>query len=104
MPKSYWTATNRSINAPRCQFGMRLVGPLSLGEREPEVSSVSVPVFGLNGPLLGSMCMSGSSSRLAKAKRERYARHVIRAANKLSYALAGCRSAATPPVVSNWHP
>lgn len=77
---------------------------LSLGEREPEVSSVAAPVFGLNWRLLGSMCISGPSSRLTKARLQKYTKHVIRAANQLSYALAGSRSANTPPVVSNWHP
>ncbi|WP_427911399.1 IclR family transcriptional regulator [Ramlibacter sp. MMS24-I3-19] len=77
---------------------------LSLGEREPEVSSVSAPVFGLNWRLLGSMCISGPSSRLTKAKLEKHAKVVIRAANQLSYALAGSRSPATPAVVSRWHP
>ena len=77
---------------------------LSLGEREPEVSSVAAPVFGLNWRLLGSMCISGPSSRLTKARLEKHAKTVIRAANQLSYALAGSRSAATPAAVSRWHP
>jgi DNA-binding IclR family transcriptional regulator len=77
---------------------------ISMGEREAEVSSVAAPVFGLNWRLLGSMCISGPSSRLTKAKLEKYAKVVIRAANQLSYALAGGRSAATPRAVSRWHP
>ena len=77
---------------------------LSIGEREPQVSSVAAPVFGLNWRLLGSMCISGPSARLSKTTLEKYAKHVIRAANALSYALAGSRSAETPAAVSNWHP
>jgi DNA-binding IclR family transcriptional regulator len=77
---------------------------ISLGEREPEVASVAAPVFGLNWHLLGSMCISGPSSRLTKAKLEKHAKAVIRAANQLSYALAGSRSKATPAAVSRWHP
>jgi DNA-binding IclR family transcriptional regulator len=77
---------------------------ISLGEREPEVASVAAPVFGLNWRLLGSMCISGPSSRLSKAKLEKHAKLVIRAANQLSYALAGSRSPATPAAVSRWHP
>lgn len=77
---------------------------LSLGEREPEVASVAAPVFGLSWRLLGSMCISGPVSRLTTARLEKYAKSVIRAANELSYALAGSRSADTPAVVSNWHP
>jgi DNA-binding IclR family transcriptional regulator len=77
---------------------------ISLGEREPEVASVAAPVFALNWRLLGSMCISGPSSRLTKAKLEKHAKVVIRSANQLSYALAGNRSAATPAAVSRWHP
>jgi DNA-binding IclR family transcriptional regulator len=77
---------------------------ISLGEREVEVASVAAPVFGLNWRLLGSMCISGPSSRLTKAKLEKHAKLVIRAANQLSYALAGTRSSATPAAVSRWHP
>ena len=77
---------------------------ISLGEREAEVASVAAPVFGLNWRLLGSMCISGPSSRLGKTRLEKYARTVIRAANQLSYALAGSRSAETPAVLSRWHP
>lgn len=77
---------------------------ISLGEREAEVASVAAPVFSLNWRLLGSMCISGPSSRLTKGKLEKHARLVIRAANQLSYALAGSRSPATPAAVSRWHP
>jgi DNA-binding IclR family transcriptional regulator len=77
---------------------------LSMGEREAEVSSVAAPVFSVNWRLLGSICISGPSSRLTKAKLEKHAKAVIRAANQLSYALAGSRSAATPPAISRWHP
>lgn len=77
---------------------------LSLGEREAEVSSVAAPVFGLNWRLLGSMCISGPTSRLSKAKLEKNARTVMNAANQLSYALAGAASVDTPRVVSTWHP
>lgn len=77
---------------------------ISMGEREAEVSSVAAPVFGLNWRLLGSMCISGPSSRLTKATLEKHAKSVIRAANQLSYALAGTRSEATPAAVSRWHP
>jgi DNA-binding IclR family transcriptional regulator len=77
---------------------------VSMGEREAEVSSVAAPVFGLNWSLLGSMCISGPTSRLSEKKLEAHARLVINAANQLSYALAGSRSAQTPTAVSKWHP
>jgi DNA-binding IclR family transcriptional regulator len=77
---------------------------ISMGERESEVSSVAAPVFALNWRLLGSMCISGPTARLTKARLEKHAKSVIRAANELSYALAGGKSAATPKAVSKWHP
>lgn len=77
---------------------------ISMGEREAEVSSVAAPIFGLNWRLLGSICISGPTSRLTKARLEAHAKAVIRAANQLSYALAGGRSTQTPAAVSRWHP
>jgi DNA-binding IclR family transcriptional regulator len=77
---------------------------ISMGEREAEVSSVAAPVFSLNWRLLGSLCISGPTSRLTKARLEKHAKNVIRAANELSYALAGGKSPATPQAVSRWHP
>lgn len=43
---------------------------LSMGEREAEVSSVAAPVFRTGWHLLGSMCISGPSSRLTRPKLE----------------------------------
>jgi DNA-binding IclR family transcriptional regulator len=77
---------------------------ISTGEREAEVSSVAAPVFGTGWRLLGSMCISGPSARLSLPKLQKHAKVVIRAANQLSYGLAGGRSAATPSAVSKWHP
>jgi DNA-binding IclR family transcriptional regulator len=77
---------------------------ISMGEREAEVSSVAAPVFGLNWRLLGSVCISGPSSRLGKTRLDSLAKVVIRAANQLSYAIAGAKSTQTPTVVSRWHP
>lgn len=77
---------------------------VSMGEREPQVSSVAAPVFGLNWRLLGSMCISGPTSRLTEKVLKGHARIVMDTANRLSYALAGARSEDTPQVVSTWHP
>jgi hypothetical protein len=77
---------------------------ISMGEREPEVSSVAAPVFGLSWRLLGSMCISGPTSRLSQKKLEAHAKTVIAAANALSYELAGSVTGETPGVVSTWHP
>lgn len=72
------------------------------GERDPEVATVSAPVFGLNWRLLGSVGISGPTARLTKAKLEKHAKVVIRAANQLSYELAGTRTSNTPLVISKW--
>ena len=77
---------------------------VSMGEREAQVSSVAAPVFGLNWRLLGSMCISGPTSRLTRDQLEAHAQTVMDAANRLSYDLAGARSEDTPKVVSTWHP
>ena len=77
---------------------------LSMGEREAEVASVAAPVFGVGWRLLGSLCVSGPSSRLTVRKLEAYAQTVIRAANQLSYALAGTAPGTKPAVRSRWHP
>jgi DNA-binding IclR family transcriptional regulator len=77
---------------------------VSMGEREVQVSSVAAPVFGLNWRLLGSMCISGPTSRLTEDMLNAHAQTVMDAANRLSYALAGARSDDTPKVVSTWHP
>ena len=77
---------------------------ISMGEREAEVASVAAPIFGLNWRLLGSICISGPSARLQKPKLMKHAKSVIRAANLLSYALAGSKSAQTPRAISRWHP
>ena len=79
---------------------------LSLGEREPEVSSVSAPVFGLHWRLLGSMCISGPTSRLGEERLLELAQTVVDAANKLSYAMAGSQRPALPGYrqPATWHP
>ncbi len=76
----------------------------SIGEREKNVATVSAPVFGLRWALLGSVCISGPADRLPKAKLIGHAKTIMKAANELSYALAGRPTAQTPAVVSTWHP
>jgi DNA-binding IclR family transcriptional regulator len=78
---------------------------LSLGEREPEVSSVSAPVFGIQWRLLGSICISGPTSRLSETRLLELAQTIIQSANQLSYAIAGSHRANAPaPNASKWHP
>lgn len=78
---------------------------LSMGEREAEVSSVAAPVFGLHWRLLGSVCISGPTSRLPEARLLELAQTVMTAANELSYAIAGNRRSGGPPAaVATWFP
>ncbi|WP_082784028.1 IclR family transcriptional regulator [Polynucleobacter sinensis] len=80
---------------------------LSMGEREPEVSSVSAPIFGLDWKLLGSICISGPTARLPKTRLLELAQTVIHAANQLSYSLAGNAKLAKvklPDSIATWHP
>ena len=78
---------------------------LSLGEREPEVSSVAAPVFGMQWRLLGSVCISGPTSRLSEPRLHELAATIIEAANQLSYALAGShKPAARGAAAATWHP
>ncbi len=78
---------------------------LSLGEREPEVSSVSAPVFGQQWRLLGSVCISGPTARLDVHKLEQLAQTIVDVGTRLSYAIAGSqRSPEATAVSSTWHP
>lgn len=77
---------------------------ISIGEREADVSSVAAPVFGLRWRLIGSMCISGPSSRLTQSVLEGLAQRVIKAANHVSYAMTGVRTTSTPTVFARWHP
>jgi DNA-binding IclR family transcriptional regulator len=80
---------------------------MSLGERDPEVSSVAAPVFGLQWRLLGSICISGPTSRLNKKRLLELAQTIMQAANQLSYAIAGNRTPALAgqgTAKATWHP
>lgn len=78
----------------------------SIGEREPEVSSVSAPVFGMHWRLLGSVCISGPTSRLSKTRLLKLAPTIIHAANQLSYAQAVGQKPrqARAAELATWHP
>ncbi|ETF01513.1 IclR family transcriptional regulator [Advenella kashmirensis W13003] len=77
---------------------------ISLGARDPQVSSISVPVFGLQWKLLGAICISGPLSRLTEPVLEQYVEEILAAAQQLSYATAGRRPASNPAIASSWHP
>lgn len=77
---------------------------ISVGEREPEVASVSAPVFGMNWRLLGSVGISGPASRLPRRKLTAHAKRIVQAANQLSYALGGSQTPDVKRQQSAWHP
>ncbi|HEY9280134.1 MAG TPA: IclR family transcriptional regulator [Eoetvoesiella sp.] len=78
---------------------------ISIGERDPDVASISAPVYGAKWKLLGAISISGPSSRLPKKKLESLAEVLLTKANRLSITLGGRR----PPqsmtaAMSKWHP
>ncbi|ASC63866.1 MULTISPECIES: IclR family transcriptional regulator [Achromobacter] len=76
---------------------------ISIGEREPEIASVSAPVFGANWRLLGALSVSGPAGRLPRAKLRKFAALVTQKASHLSYALSG-GAQRHAPVRTQWHP
>lgn len=63
----------------------------SLGERDPEVSSISAPVYGIQWKLVGAICISGPMSRLTSQAMERHKEAVLSAASSISRAMMGMR-------------
>ena len=79
---------------------------ISLGERDPEVSSISVPVFGASWKILGAICVSGPISRLTGPVLESFIPAAVDAGRQLSYAIAGTKKKHSSMAVnpSAWHP
>lgn len=75
---------------------------ISMGEREPEVSSLAVPVFGINWALAGALCISGPISRLTRERLNEYVGIMLDAGREVSYAISGSREHIAKP--STWHP
>lgn len=71
------------------------------GEYAPGAASVSAPVYGARGSVLGSVSISGPIKRLTFALLEKHAPHVKRAAGQISYELATVTPAS---LRSTWHP
>lgn len=76
---------------------------ISVGERDPEIASVSAPVFGGNWRLLGVISISGPAGRLSRAKLKAFSRLVVSKANQLSYELSGEKNN-EPLRRTFWHP
>ncbi|MDS1139432.1 IclR family transcriptional regulator [Pusillimonas sp. SM2304] len=62
---------------------------ISLGERDPEVSSISAPIYSVNWTLLGAICISGPLSRLTEQVLEAQKEVILAAASHLSRAMMG---------------
>lgn len=60
----------------------------SVAEREPGVASVSAPVFGPGGKLVGAVSASGPVSRMGESPGERLAKQVVAAAREIEASLA----------------
>lgn len=60
----------------------------SVGEREVGVASVSAPVFGAEGSLVGAISISGPIDRLGRSPGRTHGEQVMRAARELSDVLA----------------
>lgn len=67
---------------------------ISLGERDPDVSSLSAPVYGLNWTLFGSLCVSGPISRLTETILHHHKEAILQAAEKLSRSMMGMKKSA----------
>ena len=61
---------------------------LSLGERDPDVAGLSVPVLGLEGELLGAVSLSGLRVRFSETAVEGYRTAVLDAARQIRPRLA----------------
>jgi Transcriptional regulator len=64
---------------------------ISLGERDPEVSSIAAPVYTVNWTLLGAICISGPLSRLTEEVLLQHKETLLAAATRLSRAMMGAR-------------
>lgn len=71
------------------------------GEFTAGAASVSAPVHGVRGSVLGSVSISGPIGRLSFAVLEKHAPHVKRAAGQISHELATVTPAS---LRSTWHP
>lgn len=62
---------------------------ISCGERDPETSGISVPVFGVNQSLLGALGIVGPSNRLGRSDLENLRPRLLRVAARASDMLGG---------------
>jgi DNA-binding IclR family transcriptional regulator len=61
----------------------------SFGERDPDTSGISAPVFGAGQQLLGALTVAGPTSRVGRAFAERIRPSLLAVAARASHALGG---------------
>lgn len=57
---------------------------LSLGERDPEVAAISVPVFAGSGRLVGALAISGLITRFETTNQDDFAKALMQSGARLS--------------------
>ena len=57
---------------------------LNIGEREPEISSVSAPVLGAGGELIGAVSLTGPNAKYVDGQAQRFLRILLPAAAELT--------------------
>ena len=57
---------------------------LSLGERDPDVAAVSVPVFAKSGRLVGALSISGLITRFETAKQDYFVKTLMQSSARLT--------------------
>lgn len=62
---------------------------ITAGERDPQVSSVACPVFGINQRLIGCVAITGPISRLKRGTAKKHVAPVRKAAGRLTFELGG---------------
>lgn len=70
--------------------GIRRAGHhVTRGERDPQVASVALPVFGINQRLIGCVAVSGPIARFTPKACARHVQALRKAASRLSFELGG---------------
>lgn len=64
---------------------------ISMGERDPSMSSIAIPVFRASRELFGALCVSGQADRLTVQVLEQHLKPLIDAGAELSRALSANR-------------
>ncbi|HEY9280612.1 MAG TPA: IclR family transcriptional regulator [Eoetvoesiella sp.] len=77
---------------------------ISVRERDPNMSSIAIPVFGAGRRLFGALCVSGQAERLPHDVLAGHLKRLINAEASLSRALASNGSDKSFKSPASWHP